>query len=151
MTRQQTLRPEFVEFVPEQLEPGILYISMRYKSVAHLCCCGCGHKVVTPLSPTGWRVTYNGKAISLSPSVGNWKLKCQSHYWIEDNQIEWAEGWTQSQIERGYARDQQAKVAYFQKHQSETDIKAEPPPAPQAEGVRKRLQRWWNARARRLS
>ena len=98
MATQRTIKPEFVDFIPEELDPGVLYVSMRYKSVAHLCCCGCGNKVVTPLSPTGWQLSYNGKAISLTPSVGNWKLECQSHYWIEDNQIEWAGRWSQSHV-----------------------------------------------------
>jgi hypothetical protein len=148
MARQQTITPEFVDFIPEELSPGVLYVSMRYKSVAHLCCCGCDHKVVTPLSPTGWRVSYNGKAISLTPSVGNWKLECQSHYWIEDNQIEWAGRWTAQQIERGYAQDQQAKAAYFHEQRSNTDVNPEPP-LQQPEGIWKTFARWWRGHIRR--
>ena len=38
--RQTALRPEFVEFIPEQLEDGVLYISQRYGTAMHRCCCG---------------------------------------------------------------------------------------------------------------
>jgi hypothetical protein len=142
MALQQTIKSEFVDFIPEVLAPGILYVSMQYKSVAHLCCCGCGSKVVTPLSPTGWRLSYNGKAISLSPSIGNWKLECQSHYWIEDNQIEWAGRWTAQQIERGFAHDQQDKAAYFQDQTSNTERREASTPQ-QPEGIWKTFARWW--------
>ena len=50
------LVPEFVDYIPEQLNPGVLYVSMRYATVNHLCCCGCGLEVVTTLSPTDWRL-----------------------------------------------------------------------------------------------
>ena len=40
----------FVQNIPEQLEPGILYISMEFATAAHRCFCGCGEEVVTPFS-----------------------------------------------------------------------------------------------------
>ena len=46
------LRHEFVEFIPDELEHGIIYISIRFATASHLCCCGCGNKVVTPIRPT---------------------------------------------------------------------------------------------------
>jgi len=52
MKANATLKHEFVEFIPEDLEQGTLYISIRYKTGTHLCCCGCGNIVVTPFSPT---------------------------------------------------------------------------------------------------
>jgi len=45
----------FVRYIPEELEPGILYTSVDFATVAHACCCGCGEEVVTPLAPTEWR------------------------------------------------------------------------------------------------
>ncbi|MEU3550841.1 DUF6527 family protein [Streptomyces longwoodensis] len=65
----------------------------------HLCCCGCGSKIVTPLSPTDWSLTFDGASISLSPSIGNWSYPCRSHYWIRSNTAQWAERWTPSQIQ----------------------------------------------------
>ncbi|MFC8536700.1 DUF6527 family protein [Streptomyces sp. NPDC057249] len=57
-------------------------MSISYRTCGHLCCCGCGNEVITPLSPTQWSLTYDGESASLAPSVGNWALRCQSLYWI---------------------------------------------------------------------
>lgn len=99
------IEPEFVEFIPASTTPGVLYISMAYATTVHLCACGCGNKVVLPLSPAEWRLTYDGVAISLHPSVGNWEFPCQSHYWIRGSKISWAPQWTKRQIEAGRRRD----------------------------------------------
>jgi hypothetical protein len=89
------LQLKFVEFIPEELAEGILYISMEYRTATHLCVCGCGNKVVTPLSPTDWQLTFDGKTITLNPSIGNWGFECRSHYWIKRNRIEMAPKWTE--------------------------------------------------------
>ncbi|WP_318271273.1 hypothetical protein [Sphingobacterium cellulitidis] len=47
------LQHKFVEFMPEKVEEGVLYVSIEYCTAIHKCVCGCGHEVVTPLSPTG--------------------------------------------------------------------------------------------------
>lgn len=39
-----------VEYIPEILEQGIIYVSQRFKTAIHLCACGRGGKTVTPLS-----------------------------------------------------------------------------------------------------
>src|SRR4051812_849924 len=101
--RRQHLRHEFVEYIPEKLEEGVLYVSMEYMTVAHLCCCGCGAEVSLPLSPVGWRLIYDGRSISLEPSIGSWSLPCSSHYWIRGNQVRWAEQWTPERVQA--ARD----------------------------------------------
>lgn len=82
-----TLRLEFVELMPLALEEGVLYISMAHTVAIHKCACGCGEKVVTPLDPSGWTLTFDGKAVSLSPSIGNWNFSCRSHYFIIRNQV----------------------------------------------------------------
>ncbi|MBI5066930.1 MAG: hypothetical protein HZB56_01735 [Deltaproteobacteria bacterium] len=88
-----TLVHRFVDQVPEVLEDGVLYVSIRFSTVIHKCCCGCGHEIVTPLSrKTGWQLTFDGESISLHPSIGNRALPCRSHYWIESNKVVWA-GW----------------------------------------------------------
>ena len=46
MKRIDRLRPEFVDYIPENLDRGVLYISRRYKTATHLCCCGCGREVI---------------------------------------------------------------------------------------------------------
>ncbi len=80
---------QFVDFIPDHLEEGVLYVSLNYRTVTHRCCCGCGLEVVTPLAPKAWRLTFDGESISLRPSIGNWNLPCRSHYWIQENGVQW--------------------------------------------------------------
>ena len=87
--RRRKFRPEFVEFIPENLKPGVLYISIEYSTASHLCPCGCGQKVITPIRPDQWTLTWDGETVSLSPSIGNWGFSCKSHYWIRENMIIW--------------------------------------------------------------
>ena len=106
------LRHVFVEFIPDELEQGIIYISIRFATASHLCCCGCGNKVVTPIRPTDWKLIFDGKTVSLDPSIGNWSFSCRSHYWIRNNRVQWAPKWSPEQIERGRLRDSYAKNDY---------------------------------------
>jgi len=88
---------KFVKSVPETLEDGVIYISVEYATAIHKCCCGCGNEVVTPFSPTAWELTFDGKTISLYPSIGNWNFKCQSHYWVTKSNVEWVPKWDKKQ------------------------------------------------------
>lgn len=106
---------KFVEFIPSELEEGVLYISIEYKTAVHKCVCGCGNKVVTPLTPTDWEITYDGKTVSLSPSIGNWNFKCKSHYFITKNKIRYARRWNDWEIEDGRKEDSENKENYFRK------------------------------------
>ncbi len=76
---------KFTEHIPEKLEDEILYISIKHSVAIHKCACGCGKEVVTPISPNGWKLIFNGESVSLSPSIGNWNLECKSHYFIRNN------------------------------------------------------------------
>lgn len=87
------MQHKFVEFIPDKLEDGMLYVSITYATVLHKCGCGCGNEVVTPLSPSDWQLIFNGETISLFPSIGNWSFPCRSHYWIRNNKIVWARDW----------------------------------------------------------
>ena len=90
--RLETLTPEFVELIPansEELMPGIIYICAKHKTVVHRCPCGCGGLSEFVLSPTRFRMTYDGDSVTFSPSVGNPHLGCRSHYWIRGNQVQW--------------------------------------------------------------
>jgi hypothetical protein len=111
--RIEAVKPTFVEFVPKVLEPGVLYISEKYKTASHLCACGCGEKVVTPLSPVDWQLRKEGGLVSLSPSIGNWSYACRSHYWIRRNRIAWSYAMSDSQIARVQTRDRADKVQYI--------------------------------------
>lgn len=107
------MRHEFVEFIPCELEEGVLYISIPYTTAVHNCCCGCGNRVVTPLTPADWKFSYDGEAVWLSPSIGNWNFPCQSHYWIKRSRISWAGQWSAEEIASGRKRDQLAKQRHF--------------------------------------
>lgn len=106
------LHHKFVEFIPDSLDEGVLYISVDYCTAIHKCVCGCGNKVVTPISPTAWQLSFNGVSVSLKPSIGNWNFDCQSHYWIENNKIRHAGRWSTSEIQEGRDRDMELKNKY---------------------------------------
>lgn len=99
---------------------------MIYATVVHKCCCGCGNEVVTPLSPADWQLIYDGRTISLYPSIGSWSLPCKSHYWITHNQIRWASQWSSAEIEAGQAADSQAKSNYIDCLKPRPDVLASP-------------------------
>lgn len=105
MSRLLSVKHLYVEYIPERLEPGVFYISSRFRTASHLCCCGCGLKVVTPLNPAKWRLTDHGASVSLSPSVGNWGYPCRSHYLIIRNQVRWAGQLSQRHIVGVQRRD----------------------------------------------
>lgn len=85
------LKPEYVEFIPEKPEDGILYISERFGLAIHLCACGCRRKTVTPLGEGEWTLTKQDDKITLRPSIGNFigENPYHAHYYITDNKIEW--------------------------------------------------------------
>ena len=105
MIKRTSIAYEFVEYIPSEPADGVLYISITYRTAVHNCACGCGHKVVTPITPADWQLLYDGDSVSLMPSIGNWSYPCRSHYWIQSNQIRWSSGWTNQQIASGRIRD----------------------------------------------
>ena len=102
-----------VHYMPKQLEPGVLYVSEEFGTAAHLCACGCGAKVRTPVGPTDWKFKDTAKGASLYPSIGNWQHPCQSHYWILRGEVVWARKWTPMQIKTGRRREQALARLYF--------------------------------------
>lgn len=113
MNRRHTLRHEFVEYVPETLDEGVLYVSIPYRTVVHRCCCGCGTEIATPISPADWQLMFDGDSVSLYPSIGNWSLPCKSHYWIRENQVLWAGSWRAKDIAWVKQRDRLAVERRF--------------------------------------
>lgn len=111
----KTIQYKFVEFIPNHLEQGILYISIEYRTAVHLCVCGCGNKVVTPLTPTDWELRFDGKSVSLYPSIGNWNFKCKSHYFITRNQIRHVRRWDDWEIQEGRKEDAKIKRKFFRR------------------------------------
>lgn len=118
MMRIQKLEHRFVRSVPRELEPGVLYVSMDYGTAVHSCCCGCGEQVVTPFTPTDWKMTYDGESISLTPSVGNWHSACRSHYIIRNGRVLEAVSWSRAQVDAEHQRDKAAKTRFYQVRES---------------------------------
>lgn len=82
----KTLRKEpvflsLVEFIPEQLQPGVIYYSELYHGAAHLCLCGCGMEVYTPIKPGEWSLVEGKKGVTMTPSLAH-RVGCKSHYII---------------------------------------------------------------------
>ena len=135
------ITPEFVDEIPRELEVGKLYVCCRYRAVKHLCACGCGVAVNTPLHPTGWTLICDGVSVSLSPSIGNWSESCQSHYWIRNNRVHWASKWSRGRIRRGRRARELELNRYFATNASPHAHRPESPHTPEATPLRSCLSR----------
>lgn len=94
MRKRKRLRPRFVRAIPadgSQIEEGYLYIALQYNTIVHRCPCGCGGLSEIGLAPGLRTIEYDGEKVSLWPSIGARSLKCRSHYWIQKNEVAWAE------------------------------------------------------------
>ena len=116
--------------MPKQLAAGILYVAEEYGAAAHLCACGCGVKIRTPLGPTEWTLVEGPSGPTLIPSIGNWQHACQSHYWVCDGRIVWAQKWSREEILAGQQREEMRREAYFDQLERERG------------GLLKRLWNW---------
>ncbi|WP_411463009.1 DUF6527 family protein [Agrobacterium pusense] len=98
---------------------------MEYATSAHSCCCGCGEEVVTPFTPTDWKMAFDGETISLRPSIGNWTLECRSHYVIDRGKVIEAAPWSDEQVEAERRRDRAAKADFYgQAPKAEASVQA---------------------------
>jgi hypothetical protein len=120
--RTITIDYKFVEFIPEELEEGTLYISKKYQTAVHKCCCGCGEEVVTPLTPTDWHLEIKGNKVSLNPSIGNWSYACRSHYFLHNSEVVWAGDMSTEAIQKGRDIDKSRKEKYFDHINSQKDL-----------------------------
>jgi len=110
------LQHKFVEYIPSEPEEGILYVTMQYKTAVHLCPCGCRNKVITPITPTDWQLSFDGVGISLYPSIGSWSFDCKSHYWIVKSEVVPSYLWTDKKIKEAREEDADRKKRYFSRH-----------------------------------
>lgn len=85
-------------FIPNDLEHGIIYFSKDYSTAMHLCACGCGNKVITPIKPSYWRIAIEN-GLSVSPSIGNWDFPCRSHYWITNGKVRWDDDFSPERVD----------------------------------------------------
>ncbi len=124
------MRLELVEFMPSTLAPGVLYVSQKYQTAAHLCACGCGEKVRTQLGPLGWQFINTRAGPSLKPSIGNWQKPCRSHYFIRRGLVVWAGDLTEAEVLHGREEEIRRRDDYFR----EKNL-----------GWWARLKRWWSS------
>jgi hypothetical protein len=124
-----------VRHMPRELEPGVLYVSDEFSTAAHLCACGCGTKIRTPLGPTNWQLTTSRSGPTLHPSIGNWQEPCQSHYIICDGKVFWMDRWTAEQIAAGRRGEERRSREYFASRKPQ--------------GIFKRAWSWIGSRLRR--
>jgi hypothetical protein len=103
-----------VQYMPSKLEVGVLYLSEEFGTAAHLCACGCGSKIRTPIGPTEWSVKETKAGPTVWPSVGNWQKACESHYVITGGAVEWAPKWSPEQVVAGRQREVERRNAYFE-------------------------------------
>lgn len=85
------MRYQPVEYMPETLEPGVLYVSEQFGCTMHICPCGCGRDVQVPIKPfwnDGWDLQVDGNNVTLQPSIAN--RVCKAHYWIRDSKVVYA-------------------------------------------------------------
>jgi hypothetical protein len=133
MGRSTVVAFECVDSIPQTLPAeSTVYISIPGRATAHLCMCGCGEKVVHPLRPHRWSLTYDGETISMSPSIGNSGLACKSHYWIKRSRVEWWRPLTDEQVAFGMRRDGWSKRLDPADMPADDEVGAEP------------RRRWWH-------
>ncbi len=106
---------KFVKAFPDKLDNGILYVSVEFGTAAHRCFCGCGIEVYTRFSPRDWSMKFNGEAVSISPSIGNWSFACQSHYILDGGRVHWADRWSRERIELGRLLDRERKDRHYKR------------------------------------
>jgi hypothetical protein len=127
LTRIKLLR---VEYIPKELQPGILYVAEEFDAAVHLCACGCGSKVSTPLGPTEWSFQETAGEPSLRPSIGNWQRPCQSHYFITRGNVIWCAQWSTEQIAAGRQAEEARRRVYYEALESKRG------------GILRRIWRW---------
>lgn len=140
---QVQFKSEVVGSIPEVLQANTLYVTTDGDVAGHLCACGCGREVITPLTPTDWSITISRRGATLFPSIGNWAFPCRSHYFIWDGAIVWARDMSAEAIEQGRRRDKARKQDYYEKLNGQPKSKIEPPP-PQYQSMIQRLRAWWS-------
>jgi hypothetical protein len=104
---------------------------------------------VTPFTPTDWKLTFDGEAVSLRPSIGNWSLPCRSHYVIENGRVVKAGPWSDEQVSAERERDRRAKARYYGVKPSSPKIEAassDQSALARARGLWSSMKQWWAGR-----
>lgn len=144
--KQVRFRHEVVVSIPETLQANTLYLTTEEDVAGHLCACGCGREVITPLSPTDWSITIDRRGASLSPSIGNWAFPCRSHYFIWNGVVVWARDMSDKAVAQGRRRDKERKLGYYERLNG-LPVSLEKSPelssSPTHQSASQRLGAWW--------
>lgn len=105
-----------VLYMPSDFKEGILYVSKKFGVAAHLCACGCGNKVITPLGATEWTIKEEDFGVSVYPSIGNGQLPCKSHYLINNGKIIWCDQMTESKTHQDFKKAEVQRALYYSKY-----------------------------------
>lgn len=111
-----------VYYMPNELRPDILYVSEEFGIAIHLCACGCGSRIRTPLGPTDWTLTLTKDGPTLYPSIGKWQHSCRSHYWIHRGKIIWARKWSANEIAEGHEAQKERDRTYYSLDRKQSGI-----------------------------
>lgn len=111
--RIRRFRLERVVTLPRVPEEGVLYVSDEFKTATHLCACGCGEKVRTPIGPEEWSVWEASNGPTLRPSIGNWQKPCRSHYLITAGAVEWREQWSGEEVAHSWQETEKRRTVYY--------------------------------------
>lgn len=122
--------------MPKDLESGMLYVSKRFSTAAHLCACGCGTKIRTPLGPTEWNVRETPYGPTLRPSIGNWQIPCRTHYLITNGRVEWAGAMSEAAVLAGRAAEHAKRTRYFDRKYAPVS-RVEPQPSAREPSTRR--------------
>jgi len=129
---------KFVEVIPRTLDERILYVSIEHAVAVHLCACGCGMRVVTPLAPIHWKLMFDGRSVSLTPSIGNHAFPCKSHYWLERGSVRWSYEMSGEDVADVRAHAKRTQRQFYRPRQNK------PEPASTARGMQATKPRpWW--------
>ena len=145
--RSARFKYQMVGSIPEKLQVDTLYVTMDRDVAGHLCACGCGREVITPLSPMDWSITINQHGATLDPSIGNWAFPCRSHYFIWDGEVVWAGNMSNKAIAQGRQRNKARKLSYYRQLNETPPMpqehlrKAQPP---MAQTRVQKLVAWWS-------
>lgn len=88
---QETVTAVHVARLPDvdDMKQGTVYICDEFLVTSHLCCCGCGERVVMSIDPLGWRYGEKDGKPTFAPSIGNFCFPCKSHYFIRNGEVVW--------------------------------------------------------------
>jgi len=137
----------FVDVIPKEPEERVLFVSIEHAVAVHRCACGCGRKVVTPLAPVHWKLIFDGRSVSLSPSIDNHAFPCKSHYWLENGRVRWSYEMSQHEVEAVRAQDKRRRAEFYGEGGKSSTRPAPPSQQPSTEPSRQpkvdATRPWW--------